>query len=103
MKPELKSKFFDGLLSAVIIMAIMYPLIIMFRYLEEWGSASYWGAVIIFMVASIWLLYRSTLGKLSEVGRGWYGIVGGLFGWTVTELSHELGMIDDLLFAWIRE
>jgi hypothetical protein len=94
MKTELKSKFFDGLLSAVIIMAVMYPLIIMFQYLERWGDTGYWAATILFMVAGIWLLYRSTLEKLSEIGRGWYGIVGGLCAWTTTELSHELDMIN---------
>ena len=85
MKTELKSRFFDVLLSAVIIIAILYPLIIMFRYLEQWGNTSYWIAIIIFLVAVIWMLYHATLEKLSEIGRGWYGIIGGLFAWTTTE------------------
>ena len=94
MKTGLKSKFFDGLLSAVIMMAVMYPLIMLFRLLEKWGTTSYWIAVFIFLLSGIWMLYRATQEKLSEVGRAWYGIIGALFAWTTTELSHELGMID---------
>ena len=94
MKTELKSKFFDGLLSAVIMMAIMYPLIIMFRYLEGWGTTSYWAAAVLFLIAGIWMLYRATQEKLSEVGQSWYGIVGGLCAWTVTEVSHSINLMD---------
>ncbi len=94
MKADLKSKFIDGLLSIVIIMAIMYPLIIMFRYLAQWGLTSYWVAAVLFLVASTWMLYRTTLEKLSKVGRAWYGIVGGLFAWTIIEISSELSLID---------
>ena len=94
MTTDLRSKFFDGLLSAFIIMAIMYPLIMLFRVLPQWGITGYWLATILFLLAGIWMLYRATLKKLSETGKIWYGIVGGLFAWTVTELSRELGMID---------
>ena len=94
MGTDLRSKFIDGLLSALIIMVVMFPLIMMFRLLQAWGTMSYWAAAIIFLVAGSWMLYRATLEKLSEVGQAWYGIVGGLCAWTVTEISHELGMID---------
>ena len=94
MKIELRSKFFDGIVSALIMMIIMYPLIILFRFLTQWGTTSYWVAAVLCLVAGIWMLYRATLEKLSEVGAAWYGIVGGLLAWTVTEISHELGMID---------
>jgi hypothetical protein len=94
MKAELKSKFFDGFLSAVIITAVMIPLILMFRFLDQWGMISYWVAAILMLVAATWMLYRATLEKLSEIGRAWYGIVGGLCAWTVTEISHESGLID---------
>ena len=94
MKTDLRSKFFDGVLSAIIMMLVMYPLIMMFRFLEQWGTTSYWIAVVICWAAGTWMLYRSTLKKLSEIGAAWYGIIGGLFAWTTTELSHELNMID---------
>ena len=94
MKTDLRSKFFDGLLSSVIIMLIMYPLIMMFRLLGQWGATSYWVATFFFLVAGTWMLYRATQEKLSEIGRAWYGIVGGLSAWTTTELSYELGMIN---------
>ena len=94
MGTDLRSKFIDGLLSALIIMVVMFPLIMMFRLLQAWGTMSYWTAAIIFLVAGSWMLYRATLEKLSEVGQAWYGIVGGLCAWTVTEISHEIGMID---------
>ena len=94
MKTELRSKIIDGLLSAVIMMVVMYPLIILLRSMKEWGTTSYWFAVLTFLLAGIWMLYRATQEKLSEIGRAWYGIIGALFAWTTTELSHELGMID---------
>lgn len=94
MNTKIKSKFFDGLLSAVIIMAIMYPLFLMLHYLSEWGTSSYWVAAIIFTVAATWMLYRATLEKLSKVGSAWYGIVGGFFAWIVIEINQELGMIN---------
>ena len=94
MKSDLRSKFIDGLLSAVIITVMMWPLILLFRVLNAWGTSSYWVAVVLLLSLSTWALYRATLDKLSEVGRGWYGIFGGLAAWTVAELSHELGMMD---------
>ncbi|MBE9525329.1 MAG: hypothetical protein IMY76_09530 [Chloroflexi bacterium] len=94
MRNGLRSKLIDGLLSFLIIMAMMWPLILMFRLLPRWGTSSYWVAVVVISSIAIWMLYRSTLEKNSEVARAWYGIFGGLCGWTVAELSHELGMID---------
>jgi hypothetical protein len=94
MKSDLRSKFIDGLLSTVIIMVMMWPLILLFRVLNAWGTVSYWVAVVLLFSLSTWTLYRATLEKLSEVGRVWYGIFGGLAAWTVAELSHELGMLD---------
>ena len=94
MKTDLRSKLIDGLLSFVIIMVMMWPLILMFRLLPQWGTGSYWGTVVVISLVAIWMLYRSTLERISEVERAWYGIFGGLCGWTVAELSHELGMIN---------
>jgi len=94
MKTDLRSKLIDGLLSFVIIMAMMWPLILMFRLLPQWGLGSYWAAAVIILAAAIWMLYLTTLEKSSQVARAWYGIFGGLCAWTVAELSHELGMLD---------
>ncbi len=94
MKTDLRSKFFDDILSAVILTLVMYPLTIMFRFLEEWGTTSHRVATILFMVAGTWMLFRATQEKLSEIGRAWYGLIGGLLAWTATELSHELSLID---------
>jgi hypothetical protein len=94
MKIDLRSKLIDGLLSFVIIMGLMWPLILMFRLLPRLGTGSYWGAVVVISLVAIWMLVRSTLERISELERAWYGIFGGLCGWTVAELSHELGMIN---------
>ncbi|HBX69507.1 MAG TPA: hypothetical protein DEH25_09030 [Chloroflexi bacterium] len=94
MKTELRSKFFDGALSALIIMFIMFPLIMLFKPLKVWGDPAYWAAALVFLALGSWCLFRATQEKLSEVGRAWYGIFGGLCAWTVTEISHELGLID---------
>ena len=94
MKTELRSKLFDGLASPVILMLIMFPLIMLFRPLPAWGTPGYLGVTALLFVAAIWCLYRATLEKLSPLSRGWYGLVGGLCGWTVSELSHEIGLID---------
>ena len=94
MKSDLRSKLIDGLASPLILMLIMFPLIMLFRPLSGWGNPGYWAVTVVMFVGATWCLYRATLEKLSPVGRGWYGLVGGLFGWTVAELSHEMNMID---------
>ena len=78
MKTDLRSKFLDGVVSALIIMALMWPLILMFRLLPKWGAAGYWGAAVIVLMAGTWMLHRTTLKNRSEVGRVWYGTAGGL-------------------------
>ena len=94
MKTDLRNKFLDGVVSALIIMALMWPLILMFRLLPKWGAAGYWGAAVIVLMAGTWMLHRTTLKNRSEVGRVWYGTAGGLCFWTVSEISHEIGLID---------
>ena len=73
MKSELRNKFFDDLLSAVIMIAVMYPITTLFQYQEQWEFSSYWVAVVLILIAGIWLLSRATQEKRFEIV------------WTVTE------------------
>ena len=82
---------FDSVLAAVLIMAVMTPLIFLFRVLPRWGVRGYRLAAVIVWSGAVGLLALAVQGIFRETVSAWFGIVGGLLAWTLAELSHETG------------
>ena len=84
---------FAGLLSAALIMAAMIPLIFLFRLLPGWGRRGYCLAAGLVGLGAVGLLALAVQETFEPRTAAWFGILGGLLGWTLAELSHEMGQI----------
>ena len=85
---DVRSKFVDGLLSFVLILAGTFVLIRSFRLVRLAGIGGFIVYAGLALALSIWCLVHSQKEKLSELAQGWYGTLGGFFGWTFIELGH---------------
>jgi hypothetical protein len=88
---EMKSKFYDGVISTFMIYLSMMALIFLIRPFEALGNVGILIFGIVMFISGTWCLVRAETEKLSEIGRAWYGIFSGLFIWTVTEMGAILG------------
>lgn len=91
-KTNFQSKFFDGPVSALLIIllaVVMIGLISVSKVAGDAGVLIYLG-IIIFTFGIC--LRRLLSENLSKILRAWYGIVGGMAAWTALELGEILGL-----------
>ena len=92
VKKDIRSKIVDGLLCVVVLLALrelLFLLLIPFRLAFETKAGILLYAVGMLAV-SVFCLERSLLTRYSEPYRAWYGMVGGLVGWIVIEVSNSI-------------
>ncbi len=92
IRRDFRSKIVDGLLCVVVLLVLrelLSLLLIPFRLAFE-TQAGVLLYVVGMLAVSVFCLERSLLTRYSEPYRAWYGIVGGLVGWVVIEVSNSL-------------
>lgn len=85
---DLRSKFLDGLLPAVVlyllIMLIVLSLNLIQRRFEGPGLFMY---MLGLMAVAMFSLQRGLVSRYAETTRAWYGIAGGMLAWAVAQIG----------------
>jgi hypothetical protein len=92
IRRDLRSKLVDGIAPALILYLLTATLILLinpfFALFGRPGLLTYGLGI---MALSIYCMERSLVQSFSEPHRAWYGIVGGILGWIVVEVSNQVG------------
>ncbi len=87
------SKWVDGPLAVVFLLALMMVLILLIKPFKLLGIGGYGIYGILCLALAIFSLLRATDDRLKVVSRAWYGILGGMFTWTASEMASLVGGI----------
>lgn len=92
-KQDLKSKFYDGLIAALVLYLILMINVLLLAPLEQLsGKPGMLIYTLCLMAISVYSLEHSLQINLPDTSRGWFGMAGGLLSWISISLSNDLGV-----------
>jgi hypothetical protein len=91
-KQDLRSKLVDGVLTALLLCLVTIVVALLARPIQElYGKPGMLVYTLAILALAIFHLDRSLVTRFPETTRAWFGVIGGLLAWTVTDFSAELG------------
>jgi hypothetical protein len=89
---ELRSKLVDGVLAGSVLVLLELLLILLIKPVQlVFSKPGLLVYTVVLLAVSAACLERSLNTSLIELVRAWWGVLGGLAGWVVIELSNYLG------------
>jgi hypothetical protein len=88
---ELRSKWVDGPLAIVLILALTAGLILLIRSSQALGDSGQVAYMLVCLGLSLFSLRGSLAEKAGEMRRAWLGLCGGMLAWAVIEMAQLLG------------
>ncbi len=90
---DVRSKLVDGILSFIAIFLLMGVFIVLMKPFAALGTWGMWAYLVLMFVGGIGALWFSIQERFEDVALAWWGILGGMCAWSVTEMGGELGLV----------
>ncbi|MDR3572816.1 MAG: hypothetical protein P4L50_03055 [Anaerolineaceae bacterium] len=95
LKQDIHSKLVDGLLAALFFLLLMVVVDILVGPInQQFGNPGLLVYTLAILALSVFTLDRSLNTRLPETTRAWYGLIGGMLGWSVALFSSKMAQSD---------
>lgn len=92
LREDLRSKLIDGALPFALLLVLSLLLGLLVRPFQVFGSPGFLVFTLVLIGLSFYSLAQSVNDALQETTRAWYGLVGGIFAWSASDVSILIGM-----------
>ncbi len=92
LREDLRSKLIDGILPFALLLILSLLLGLLVRPFQVFGPPGFLVFALVLSGLSFYSLAQSVNDALQETTRAWYGLVGGIFAWSASDVSILIGM-----------